>query len=136
MPANRTISTVTPGSGFPRVALGVGWALAALPAGALGWLLFAMSDRPDGRAAGGVLLGVFLLGALTAAVLFFGYRARSLSLVTSAVFVLSGAAMAVVLAAESKIFTSDLLLLGGIPVAGGVATGLLAFRRVTAAPPP
>ncbi len=94
------------------------------------------SDWPDDRAAGGVLLGAFLLGAVTAAVvLFSGYQARRLSLVTSAVFVLGGAAVAVMLSAYGPSFVSDLLLFGGIPVTFGVATGLLALRRATAAPP-
>lgn len=94
--------------------------------------------HPDARrgqcVAGVVLLGAFLLGAVTAAaVLRYGYQARWLSLVTSAVFVLGGAAVAVLLSADGTPAASDLLLLGGTPVACGVATGLLALGRVTAA---
>jgi len=128
------IPAATSGHGFPRIALGVGWVLAALSVGVLGWLLFGISDRPDDRVAGVVLLGAFLLGAVTAAaVLRYGYQARWLSLVTSAVFVLGGAAVAVLLSADGTPAASDLLLLGGTPVACGVATGLLALGRVIAA---
>jgi len=130
-----TVSTVTSGSGFPRVTLGVVWVLAALVVGVLGWPLNRGSDWPDDRVAGGVLLGAFLLGVVTAgAVLHYGYQARWLSLGTSAVFVIAGAAVAVMLSAFGPSFASDLLLFGGLPVACGVVTGLLALRRVAAVP--
>ena len=102
-----TVSTVTSGSGFPRVTLGVVWVLAALVVGVLGWPLNRGSDWPDDRVAGGVLLGAFLL---------------------------AGAAVAVMLSAFGPSFASDLLLFGGLPVACGVVTGLLALRRVAAVP--
>lgn len=80
--------------GVPRGAWGFSWLLAALCAKIPGWLVFALSKRPDGRLTGGLLLGVAVLGAVTAAAVMV-YRARWLSLITSAAFILAGAAAAV-----------------------------------------
>jgi hypothetical protein len=87
--------------------------------------VFALSERLDGRLTGGILLGVAVLGAVTAAAVMV-YRARRLSLVTSAVFVLAGAAVVAITVAGGNWFVSDLLLLGGLPVVGGIVTVLLA----------
>jgi len=62
-----------------------------------------------------VLLGVFLLGGVTAAtILLYGCQARWLSLVTSTVFILSGAAVAAILLTDDRSFASDVLLLARI----------------------
>lgn len=122
-----TISAGTTRPGVPRGAWGFTWLLAALCAGIPGWLVFALSERPDGRLTGGILLGVAVLGAVTAAAVMV-YRARRLSLVTSAVFVLAGAAVGAITVAGGNWFVSDLLLLGGLPVVGGIVTVLLARR--------
>lgn len=90
--------------------------------------MFALSERPDGRVTGGILLGVAVLGAVTAATVTM-YRARWLSLVTSAVFVLGGLTAVAITAAGGSWFVSDLLLLGGIPVAAGIVTGLFCLCR-------
>lgn len=119
---------MTISAGSPqRVAWGFVWLLAALCVGIPGWLVLALSDRPDGRVTGGILLSLAVLGAVTAATVTV-YRARWLSLVTSTVFVLGGLTAAAITAASGGWFVSALLLLGGIPVVGGIVTWLLARR--------
>ncbi len=122
-----TISAGTTRPGVPRGARGFTWLLAALCAGIPGWLVFALSERPDGRLTGGILLGVAALGAVTAAAVVV-YRARWLSLVTSAIFVVAGAAVVTLMVTGDNRSVGDLLLLGGLPVVGGIVTLLLARR--------
>jgi hypothetical protein len=120
----------TLGPGFPRLALGLAWLVSSLAVGALGWLLFAASDR-RGPAAW-VLLGAAVLGlAVTATVASNRKRAVTLttSLVLSAAFVLAGVAAVLIVVAEgANLVVADLLLIGGLPVVAGVITGVLAGR--------
>ncbi len=110
-------------------ALGVLWILSALVVGGLGWLWFALTEEPDARIAGWLLLAIAVLGAITAiAVIARGESSRPLSLLASAVFVVGGVAAAVLAAVNGGSFLSDLLLLGGLPIVAGVATLLLARR--------
>lgn len=111
------------------IALRTVWVLAALSVGALGWLSFAISERPADRLAGALLLGIAILAGVTAVVLCTGHRSRALSLITSAVLILGGAAVGLIVSATA--FTSDVLLLSGIPVAAGLVTGLLTLRGTT-----
>ena len=110
-------------------ALGVLWILSALVVGGLGWLWFALTEEPDARIAGWLLLAVAVLGALTAvAILARGSSSRPLSLVTSGVFVVGGIAAAALAAMNGGSFLTDLLVLGGLPIVAGVATYLLSAR--------
>ena len=77
--------------------------------------------------AGLVLLAVALFGVVTAVVLF-SRPARPLAIASSAAFVLAGVVAVVIVAAGGDTFTSDLLLLGGVPVVAGAVTWLLAAR--------
>lgn len=114
---------------FPRVPLGVAWVVAALVVGALGWLLFALSEDASARAGGGVLGAVALLGGATAAVLLGGRPARRLALAASGAFVLAGVLVAAAELLGADPFGRDALLLGGVPVLVGVLTALPALRR-------
>lgn len=122
-----TISAGTTRHGVPRGARGFTWLLAALCAGIPGYLAFALSERPDGRIAGAILLGAAVLGAVTAAAVT-AYRARRLTLVTSVAFVVAGATAVVVTVAGGDWFVGDLLLLGGLPVLAGIVTLLVGGR--------
>jgi len=113
---------------FPRTASGVASVLAALVVGALGWSLAAVSDRAADRVPGWLLLGVALFGAAAGAVVLTGRGARQVALAASAAFVLGGVAAALLLLVDGGAFVSDVLLLGGVPVACGVVTGLLALH--------
>jgi len=116
-----------------RVVLGILWAVAAVAVGALGWLWFALTDRPDARVAGYVLLAVAVIGAVASvAVLTRQASARRVSLAASALFVVGGFVAAVLAAANGGTFLADLLLLGGLPIVAGVVTGLAAGRAVPA----
>jgi len=110
-------------------ALGVLWILSALVVGGLGWLWFALTDEPDARIAGWLLLAVAVLGAITAVtILARGRPNQPLSMLTSAVFVVGGIAAAVLAAVNGGSFLSDLIILGGLPIVAGVATYLLVRR--------
>lgn len=122
-----TLSDGVTRPGPPPGTRGVTWLLATLCAGIPGWLVFALSERPDGRLTGGILLGLAALGAVTAVAVLV-YRARVLSLATSAVFVGAGAAAVVVTVVGGDWFVGEVLLLGGLPVVGGIVTWLLARR--------
>jgi len=128
--------SVVAGPGFPRVALGLAWVCSVLATGVVGWLLFAISERDGDRVAGGILLGLAVLGLVAAvAVASNKRRAQTLgfSMAASVVFVVGGIVAAVVAAARGNPFGGDLLLIGGIPVVGGVVTGLLSRRARTMA---
>jgi peptidoglycan/LPS O-acetylase OafA/YrhL len=128
--------SVAAGPGFPRVALGLAWTCSALATAVVGWLLFAISERDGDRVAGGILLGVAALGLLAAlAVASNKRRAQTLgfSMAVSVVFVVGGIVAAVVAVAGGNPFAGDLLLIGGVPVVGGVVTGLLGRRARTMA---
>jgi hypothetical protein len=118
--------------GFPRLALGLAWLIASLAVGALAWLLIAVSDRRDDAGPGWLLAGVAVLGLIAAgAVASNRRRAATLrwSLIVSGLFVTVGILVAVATALISDTtFLSDLLLLGGVPVAGGLVTGVLGLR--------
>ena len=49
-------------------------------------------------------------------------------MVASAAFVLVGIAAVILAVAQGDSFVDDLLLIGGIPVIGGLVTGLLSLR--------
>jgi hypothetical protein len=120
------------GPGFPRLALGLAWLVASVAVGALGWLLIAVSDRRDDASWGWLLVGAGALGLIAAAAIaVHRRRAGTLrwSLIVSGLFVTVGilAAVAAALVSDTTFF-SDLLLLGGIPVAGGLVTGVLGLR--------
>jgi len=112
------------------------WVCSVLATGVVGWLLFAISERDGDRVAGGILLGLAVLGLVAAvAVASNKRRAQTLgfSMAASVVFVVGGIVAAVVAAARGNPFGGDLLLIGGIPVVGGVVTGLLSRRARTMA---
>jgi asparagine N-glycosylation enzyme membrane subunit Stt3 len=119
------------GPGFPRLAVGLAWVCSSLAVGVLGWLLFAISERNPDRLAGLVLLGLALLGLVAAgAVVSNRRRALTLtfSLAASGAFVITGIAAVVIVAAQGDSFAGDLLLIGGIPVVGGMVSGVLGLR--------
>jgi hypothetical protein len=118
--------------GFPRLALGLAWLVASLAVGVLGWLLFAVSDRPDDAPLSWLFLGAAGFG-LIAAVAVASNRRRGVTLrwsvIVSGLFVLVGILAVVTMAIVSdSTFVSDLLLLGGVPLAGGLVTGVLGLR--------
>src|SRR4030095_15514247 len=120
--SSRSVAAVR---GCPRVALGLAWTCSALATAVVGWLLFAISERDGDRVAGGILLGVAALGLLAAlAVASNKRRAQTLgfSMAVSVVFVVGGIVAAVVAVAGGNPFAGDLLLIGGVPVVGGVVT--------------
>jgi hypothetical protein len=114
---------------FPRVLLGAAFFLAAAILAALGWLAFAVSDRPGDRFVGVVLMAAALLGGVTAGVLLGGRPARRLSLTASAGFVLAGAAVVIADAGDGRTFLADVLLLAGLPILLGLVTAVPALRR-------
>ena len=120
------------GPGFPRLALGLAWLIASLAVGGIGALLLAVSDRRDDAPMGWLLVGAGALGLIAAAAVASNRRRRTtlrLSLLVSGLFLTIGIAAAVTMALISDTtFVSDLLLLGGIPVAGGLVTGVLGLR--------
>jgi hypothetical protein len=125
-------NTLDAGPGFPRLALGLAWLIASLAVGVLGWLLLAVSDRRDDAAPGWLLLGAAVLG-LVAGGAVASNRGKiwtlTWSLVVSAVFVVAGAAaVGIAVAGSDAVFVSDLLLFGGVPVVGGLVTGVLGLR--------
>jgi hypothetical protein len=120
------------GPRFPRLALGLAWLVASLAVGALGWLLLAVSDRRDDAPLGWLLLGAAVLG-LVAAGAVASNRRRVLTLrwsvIVSGLFTTIGILTAIATALiPDPTFLSDLLLLGGIPLAGGLVTGVLGLR--------
>ncbi|SDQ48603.1 hypothetical protein [Quadrisphaera sp. DSM 44207] len=111
-----------------RRALPLAWLLAATALGVLGWLLSAVSDRPQERSAGAVLLGAALVAVLVAGAPPAAPRARATSLGASALVLLAGAAAAVaVLAGPAG--AGDVALVLGVPAACALATAWLALRE-------
>lgn len=122
---------VVAGPGFPRLALGLAWICSALAVGVIGWLLIVVSDRRSDGRLGGVLLALAILGVGAAAAVA-SNRYRALTLAFSAAggiaFVIAGPAITIVLATRGDVFTADVLLIGGVPVAGGAVIILLSRR--------
>lgn len=113
---------------FPRRTLGILWIVATLWVVALS-LLLPLSDWPTERFAGLVMLALAVLGAASAVgVLRTGRRARRLSLVSSAAFVIGGVATAVIVSLDGTVFLSDMVMIGGVAALGGLVTGIVAAR--------
>ena len=121
-----TATTTTPAH-WARAALPWSWLTSAAAVGALGYLLFAVSDWPHERTAGGLLLGVAVLG-LVAAVLTRrdAPRPRRSSLMTSAAVAVGGLTAALI-AAGGPAGAGDLGLVGGVPLVCAAITALLAL---------
>ena len=84
-------ATTTTPAGWARTALPWSWLASAALTGLLGYLLFAVSDRPEDRTAGGLLLGVAVLGLVAVALTRGGApNARRSSLAASAVAAVGG----------------------------------------------
>jgi hypothetical protein len=128
---------VTGSDSSASVALGLAWACSTLAVGVVGWLLVAISDRRQEAVAGWVLLGLAALGLVaTIAVVSNRRRAATLTfaMVASVAFVVGGVVAAILVATQENAFLADVLLVGGLPVIGGLVTGLLGRRaRVMAA---
>ena len=113
-------------SGAPVVA----WSVTALVVGAVGLLLYALSERSGDRLLGIVLTGAGVLAALTgAAVLATGRVARPWSLALSSGLVVLGVVAAGVALTGTASNASDALVLGLPPVVGGLVTAALALSR-------
>jgi hypothetical protein len=123
--ATVTATTTTP-AGWARTALPWSWLASAALTGLLGYLLFAVSDHPEERTAGGLLLGVAVLGLVAVALTRRGApNARRSSLAASAVAAVGGLTAALV-AAGGPAGAGDLGLVGGVPLGCAVVTALLA----------
>jgi hypothetical protein len=121
-----TATTTTPG-GWARTALPWGWLASAAVTGLLGYLLFAVSDHPEERTAGGLLLAVAVLALVAVALTRRGApHARRSSLAASAVAAAGGLTAALVTAAGPA-GAGDLGLVGGVPLACAAVTALLAL---------
>jgi hypothetical protein len=120
-------ATTTTPAGWARAALPWGWLVSATLTGLLGYLLFAVSDHPEERTAGGLLLGVAVLGLVAVALTRRSAPdARRSSLAASAVAAVGGLAAALV-AAGGPAGAGDLGLVGGVPLGCAVVTALLAL---------
>ena len=112
---------------WPRTLLPWSWLASAAAVGVLGYLLFAVSDWPHERTAGGLLLGVAVLGLVASArTRRDAADPRRSSLVASAVVAVGGLAAALV-AAGGPAGAGDLWLVGGVPLACAGLTALLAL---------
>jgi hypothetical protein len=123
--------SVVAGPGFPRLALGLAWVCSSVAVGVLGLLLVGISERRPEVVAGRVLLGLAALGVFAAGAVASNRRRAltlSFSIAASAVFVLAGIATVAFLGLQGGVFASDLVLIGGIPLIGGVVSGLLGLR--------
>jgi hypothetical protein len=123
--------SVVAGPGFPRLALGLAWVCSSAAVGVLGLLLVGISERRPEVVAGRVLLGLAALGVVTAGSVASNRRRAltlSFSIAASAVFALAGIATVAFLGLQGGVFASDLVLIGGIPLIGGVVSGLLGLR--------
>ena len=118
-------ATTTTPAGWARTALPWSWVVSAALTGLLGHPLFAVSDHPEERTAGGLLLGVAVLGLVAVALTRRSApNARRSSLPASAVAALGGLAAALVAAGGPA---GDLGLVGGAPLGCAVVTALLAL---------
>jgi hypothetical protein len=112
---------------WPRALLPWSWLASAAAVGGLGYLLFAVSDWPHERTAGGLLLGVAVLGLVASArTRRDATDPRRSSLVASAIVAVGGLAAALV-AAAGPAGAGDLWLVGGVPLACAGLTALLAL---------
>ncbi len=122
-----TATTTTPAR-WPRAALPWSWLASAAVVGGLGYLLFAVSDHAHERTAGGLLLGVAVLGIVAAALTRRGApQARRSSLTASAASALGGLAAGLV-ATGGPAHAGDLGLVAGVPLVCAGVTALLALR--------
>ncbi len=120
-------ATTTTSARWARAVLPWSWLASAVVTGVPGYLLFAISDWPAERTAGGLLLGVAVLGLVAAALTRRGAPgARRFSLTASAAAAVGGSAAAAV-AAEGPAFAADLALVGGVPLVCAGITALLAL---------
>jgi hypothetical protein len=103
------------------------WLVAAVAVGAFGYLAFAISDAPAGRRTGIVLLLLAALAVLVGGLLLArpGPGVLRASLAASLVWLLGG-----IFAAASMEFTTDRLLLGGLPFAVALVTAALSQRAL------
>jgi hypothetical protein len=105
------------------------WLASAILVGLLGWLLFAISDWPQERIAGVVLLAVALLGTIASALPgLTGITPRRLGLAVSGVFLLGGVVASLVMV-SGPAGAGDLLLVLGVPAACSAVTGWIALSR-------
>ncbi|SFP70454.1 hypothetical protein SAMN05660464_3996 [Geodermatophilus dictyosporus] len=111
----------------PLAALPWAWLASAGLVGALGYLLFAISDHAHERTAGGLLLGVAVLALVAGSLTRRGAPdARRTSLTASAAAAVGGLAAGLV-AAAGPAGAGDLWLVSGVPLACAGATALLAL---------
>lgn len=121
-----TTTTTTPAR-WARAVLPWSWLASAAGTGVLGYLLFAISDHAHERTAGGLLLGVAVLGLVAAPLTRRGAPgARRSSLTASAASAVGGVTAAAV-AAGGPAFPADLALVGGVPLVCAGITALLAL---------
>jgi len=114
------------------VALGLAWVFSSVAVGVIGWLLVAISDRRQDAVPGWLLLGLTMLGVVAAgAVASNRRRATTLAFLVLAAggFVIIGIAAALVASARGDSIAGDLLLIGGVPVVGGLVCGRRRTRR-------
>ncbi|SHN83214.1 hypothetical protein SAMN05660350_03396 [Geodermatophilus obscurus] len=120
-------ATTTTSARWPRALLPWSWLASAAAVGGLGYLLFAVSDWPHERTAGGLLLGVAVIGLVASArTRRDAADPRRSSLVASAIGAVGGLAAALVAAARPA-GAGDLWLVGGVPLACAGLTALLAL---------
>jgi hypothetical protein len=120
-------ATTTTSARWPRALLPWSWLASAAAVGVLGYLLFAVSDWPHERTAGGLLLGVAVLGLVASArTRRDAAEPRRSSLVASATVAVGGLTAALV-AAAGPAGAGDLWLVGGVPLACAGLTALLAL---------
>ncbi|MEX5721760.1 hypothetical protein [Geodermatophilus maliterrae] len=121
-------ATTTPPARWARAALPWSWLASAAVVGVLGYLLAAVSDWSHERTAGGLLLGVAVLGLVAAALTRRGTpQARRSSLIASAAVAAGGLAAGVV-ATGGPAGAGDLGLVAGVPLVCAGVTALLALR--------
>ena len=119
-------ATTTTSARWPRALLPWSWLASAAAVGVLGYLLFAVSDWPHERTAGGLLLGVAVVGLVASPrTRWNAADPRRSSLVASATVAVGGLAAALV-AAAGPAGAGDLWLVGGVPLACAGLTALLA----------
>lgn len=120
-------ATTTTPARWARAVLPWSWLASAAATGLLGYLLFAVSDHAEERTAGGLLLGVAVLGLVAVALTRQGAsNSRRSSLTASAASAVGGLTAALI-AAGGPAGAGDLGLVGGVPLVCAAVTALLAL---------